>query len=59
MYIVPFIRLMKRSENFGKLKYEEYLSKQLESLEMYCDKLVRAREEVAREVGDKVLCESL
>merc|ERR1712110_180210 len=45
-------RLISSSQDYGKLKYEENLSKQLEILMIYSEGLIRARETIAREIKE-------
>ena len=45
-------KLISNSQDYGKLKYEENLSKQLDMLQIYADSLVRGREAICREIKE-------
>ena len=45
-------KLITNSQDYGKLKYEENLSKQLDMLQIYAESLVRGREAFSREIRE-------
>merc|ERR1711892_404143 len=45
-------KLITNSQDYGKLKYEENLSKQLDMLQIYAESLVRGREAIIREIKE-------
>jgi len=45
-------KLITNSQDYGKLKYEENLSKQLDMLQIYADSLVRGREAICSEIKE-------